>query len=60
MFLFHGTKHTDPKVIYEDKEDCFNINFTSEGNLLGRGTYFAERSEYSVNYSYKENGLAGV
>jgi hypothetical protein len=29
MCLFHGTRHTDPKVIYEDKEDCFNINFTS-------------------------------
>ncbi len=60
MLLFHGTRKTDPKVIYEDKEDCFNINYTGEGNLLGRGTYFAERPEYSVNYSYKESGLGNI
>jgi hypothetical protein len=41
MMLFHGTKTTDPKVIYEDKELSFNINYTSDNNLLGRGTYFA-------------------
>ena len=52
MFFFHGTNTTNPKIIYEDKEDCFNINYTSESNLLGRGTYFAEKSEYSLSYSF--------
>ncbi len=28
MLLYHGTRHTDPKQIYEDKEDGFNVNYT--------------------------------
>lgn len=28
MLLYHGTSKTDPKIIYEDKEDCFNINYS--------------------------------
>lgn len=51
--LFHGTGKTDPKIIFEDKEQCFNINFNiSDGNFLGRATYFAESSKYSHDYSY--------
>ena len=42
MKLYHGTSTVNPKNLYEDKETCFNVNFTSEGNFLGRGTYFAE------------------
>ena len=53
MMLFHGTRGTDPKLIYEDKEECFNINYTGDNNYLGRGTYFAERSQYSDPYSFK-------
>ena len=49
--LFHGTRTTDPKVIWGDKEESFNINYTSDTNLLGRGIYFAQSPEYSVNYS---------
>lgn len=41
MLLYHGTKNTDPKLIYQDKEESFNINYTSEHNLLGKGIYFA-------------------
>jgi hypothetical protein len=44
MNLFHGTRGTDPSLIYGDKEEAFNINYTSENNLLGKGIYFAARS----------------
>lgn len=52
MLLYHGTRTTDPKMLYEDKEECFNVNYTSENNLLGKGIYFAQNSEYSVGYSH--------
>lgn len=54
LMLFHGTSKTDPKIIYEDREECFNINYTSDRNTMGKGTYFAEKSEYSINYSFTE------
>lgn len=44
MMLFHGTRGTDPKIIYQDKEESFNINYTGDSNYLGRGTYFAVKS----------------
>ena len=50
MKLFHGTGKTPPQVIWADKEDGFNINYASDSNLLGRGIYFAEKSEYSWSY----------
>ncbi len=28
MYLFHGTKYTDPAMIYKDKQEAFNINYT--------------------------------
>lgn len=52
--LFHGTRNTDPKIIYQDKEESFNINYTGDSNYLGRGTYFAVKSEYSHGYAYSE------
>ena len=58
MKLYHGTRTTDPKILYEDKEECFNINYTGDNNFLGRGTYFAEKSEYSHNYSYRERNVS--
>ncbi len=44
MKLFHGTSSTDPENIYGDKQEGFNINYTSDRNLLGKGIYFAEKS----------------
>ena len=58
--LYHGTKGTDPELIYADKEESFNINYTSDNNYLGKGTYFAVNPLYSHNYSYsykEENRL---
>ena len=54
MRLFHGTNTTAPEIIYKDKEEAFNINYSSDNNLLGRGIYFAEKSEYSTSYAYTE------
>ena len=52
MRLFHGTRKTNPEEIYRDKEESFNINYSSDNNLLGKGIYFAEKSEYSNDYRY--------
>lgn len=57
MMLFHGTRSTEPKRIYEDKEESFNINYTSDSNYLGRGTYFAVTPEYSNNYAYTDTNV---
>ena len=54
MKLFHGTGTTTPETIYRDKEEAFNINYSSDNNLLGRGIYFAEKSEYSNSYVFSE------
>ncbi len=39
-------------MIYEDKEESFNINFASDSNLFGRGIYFAKEAAYSHTYTY--------
>jgi hypothetical protein len=41
MKLFHGTGKTPSDIIWADKEDGFNINYSSDSNMLGRGIYFA-------------------
>ena len=60
--LYHGTRGTDPEIIYGDKEESFNINYTSDRNYLGKGTYFAVNPTYSHNYSYsyKEQEKTGI
>ena len=59
MRLFHGTGNTSPEVVWADKEDGFNINYSSDSNLLGRGIYFAEKSEYSWSYKSDEGIING-
>lgn len=59
MKLFHGTGRTPPSNIFEDKDDGFNINYSSENNMLGRGVYFAERSEYSYGYANTQVNVLG-
>eukprot|EP01125_Pyxidicula_operculata_P021141 TRINITY_DN803_c0_g1_i5.p1 TRINITY_DN803_c0_g1~~TRINITY_DN803_c0_g1_i5.p1 ORF type:complete len:1040 (+),score=340.86 TRINITY_DN803_c0_g1_i5:31-3150(+) len=48
--LFHGTKNTEPPVIYNG-EKGFMMQFAAEG-MWGRGTYFAEKSQYSDGYAH--------
>ena len=50
-FLFHGTKETDPKLIY-NSEDGLDFRFSHKG-LMGQGIYFAEDPSYSHSYTYR-------
>lgn len=58
MMLFHGTRNNPPNVIYEDKEEAFNINYSSDANMFGRGIYFAKEAAYSHSYSHPSPNLA--
>ena len=52
MLLYHGTKDTDPKMIYNGDEG-FDSKF-STGGMWGRAVYFAVDSSYSdKNYKFK-------
>jgi len=52
MMLFHGTRTNPPEKIYEDKEEAFIINYSSDNNMFGRGIYFAKEAAYSHSYAY--------
>lgn len=52
--LFHGTTRTDPKEIYES-EYGIDFRFSREG-LYGKGTYFADNSNYSNQYAFHCTG----
>ena len=51
-FLFHGTRKVNPKAIYASKQG-FDPRCSRQGCLLGEGTYFAERLEYSHKYAHQ-------
>ena len=55
--LWHGTKNTPPRSIYEG--DGFNINYANSG-MWGSAIYFAVNASYScTTYGYSlanENG----
>ena len=56
--LWHGTRTTEPKLIYEGNEG-FDMKFSSEG-LWGRGLYFAEKAYYSNGYAHNKDGTKGI
>lgn len=50
--LWHGTSKTNPVDVYT--KDGFNIAYSEDRCMWGRGIYFAEDSKYSCpSYSYK-------
>ena len=49
--LFHGTRHNDPKLIYEG-EDGFDARFSAQG-MWGLANYFAVDASYSNAYAYQ-------
>ena len=51
--LFHGTRQTLPKDIYES-EQGFDNRLASQG-LWGEGTYFAATAKYSHTYAHPLN-----
>ena len=53
--LFHGTRKTDPKVIYSG-DAGFDVGH-SEIGLWGLGIYFAVNASYSDRYAHAKNVL---
>mmetsp|Transcript_34063 Transcript_34063/g.33258 ORF Transcript_34063/g.33258 Transcript_34063/m.33258 type:complete len:89 (-) Transcript_34063:130-396(-) len=51
--LFHGSRGTNPKTIYET-EDGLDIRFANSG-ALGQGIYFANNAAYSSTYAFPTN-----
>ena len=53
--MFHGSGHgAPPKQIYESEEGL-DIRFARAG-MYGTGIYFADNSQYSHSYAYREGG----
>lgn len=60
LLLFHGTRTTNPKLIYKG-EDGFDPRFASKGSLMyGKAVYFSNDSQYSGNYAYCEEDRKGI
>jgi len=53
LLLFHGTRNNDPAMIYNGKEEGFDVRLAQAG-AYGRGIYFAEAASYSHNYTYNQ------
>ena len=53
--LFHGTRQTDPKVIYSG-DAGFDVGHSGVG-LWGQGIYFAVNASYSHRYAHAKNVL---
>ena len=53
MELFHGTRHTDPRAIY-DSEEGFDMRCSAQG-MWGQANYFAVDARYSHSYAYCSN-----
>jgi hypothetical protein len=49
--LWHGTGSTDPMII---ARNGWKINYSSDRNLWGKGSYFASDAAYSAGYSYQD------
>lgn len=52
--LFHGTRATDPKMIF-GSEDGLDIRFSNAG-AYGTGVYFANNAMYSSGYAFAGPG----
>jgi len=50
QMLFHGSRTTDPKDIYNG-DSSFDVRFSSNG-MWGKGNYFAVNASYSNSYAY--------
>lgn len=53
--LFHGTRQTNPKEIYEG-DSSFDMRHSSDG-LWGRGNYFAVNASLSDAYAHNVHGV---
>ena len=46
QFLFHGTRSSSPRTLYTTG---FDVSFSSDSGMYGRGIYFARQSVYSYS-----------
>eukprot|EP01048_Picozoa_sp_COSAG05_P025240 COSAG05_NODE_6330_length_978_cov_2.601820_1_plen_264_part_10 len=56
--VWHGTRSTDPKIIYSDTQDGFMMQYSAKG-MWGTGIYFAENASYSDGYANTAHSGAG-
>ena len=49
-YLFHGTRRTNPEMIYNNPIG-FDMRY-SNGGMWGKGIYFAVNASYSNNYAH--------
>ena len=54
MRLWYGTFKTESRLIYT--KDGFNVNYSSEHSLWGKGIYFTDDTSYIQNYRYEVPG----
>ncbi|KAL4473380.1 hypothetical protein ABPG72_015623 [Tetrahymena utriculariae] len=54
-WLFHGTRNTDPSVIYKGSEEGFDFR-VCQGGMYGRGTYFHDMASYSYGFGHNKGG----
>jgi hypothetical protein len=56
MLLKHGTRRTDPKIVWESGPRTntygFDFRYSSDNNFYGRGSYFTDDASYSDGYAY--------
>ena len=53
--LFHGSKNTNPKDIYESNQGL-DMRYSSQG-FYGQGIYFADTPNYSDGYAHVCNEI---
>ena len=56
--LFHGTRHTDPKEIYQG-DSSFDTRFSQQG-MWGKGNYFAVNASYANSYAHSIHGTENL
>ena len=49
--VWHGTSKLDPRMIYEDRQDGYMVQYSSKG-MWGNGIYFAQNASYSDGYAF--------
>jgi len=57
--LFHGTRTTDPKLIYEGKEEGFDMRFAQDG-MWGRAIYFHTNASFSNDFRFTTNSRTNI
>lgn len=59
MLLFHGTKHNNPREIYEG-DMGFSVDKFGRSGLWGKGTYFAVNASHSDEWAYVKGNTCQV